>query len=192
MERTEIDMTAMAGGMFERLSSLNEGVRAEVRLETLPPIVGDRALLEQVWANLISNALKYSSKRERPIVEIGSIADDENFIYYVRDNGTGFDPRYKAKLFGVFQRLHDATEYPGTGVGLALVQRIVVRHQGRVWADGKPDQGASFYSRFQGSLNMQEVVEYRTAACRRQSYRRGARDAWAARGETRQQYSVAP
>jgi len=140
-----LDMTGMARDMFERLCAQSNGRKPQLRLESIPPAFADRALLDQVWANLIGNALKYSGKREQALVEIGAISDDREHIYYVRDNGAGFDPRYKAKLFGVFQRLHDASEFSGTGVGLALVQRIVLRHHGRVWADGKPDNGATFY-----------------------------------------------
>jgi light-regulated signal transduction histidine kinase (bacteriophytochrome) len=95
--------------------------------------------------NLVSNAVKYSGKRERPEVQIGSGSDGEQVIYWVRDNGVGFDPRYAAKLFGVFQRLHKAEEFAGTGVGLAIVQRVVARHGGRVWAESKPGEGACFY-----------------------------------------------
>jgi light-regulated signal transduction histidine kinase (bacteriophytochrome) len=145
VEPMELDMTDMARRMFERLKSQNGESRAELRLGPLPSVVGDRALLDQVWANLVANAIKYSARREQPVVEIGAISDEREHIYFVRDNGAGFDPRYKHKLFGVFQRLHDASEFAGTGVGLALVQRIVLRHHGRVWAEGKPDQGASFY-----------------------------------------------
>jgi signal transduction histidine kinase len=145
VEPIELDMTDMARRMFERIKSQNGGSRAELKLGPLPSVVGDRALLDQVWANLVGNAIKYSGKREQPVVEIGAVSDEREHIYYVRDNGAGFDPRYKHKLFGVFQRLHDASEFSGTGVGLALVQRIVLRHHGRVWAEGKPDQGASFY-----------------------------------------------
>jgi signal transduction histidine kinase len=145
IEPVTLDMTEMARRMFDRLASQNGAARAELRLGSLPSVVGDRALVDQVWANLVANAIKYSSKREHPLIEIGAISDETEHIYYVRDNGAGFDPRYKSKLFGVFQRLHDASEFSGTGVGLALVQRIVMRHHGRVWAEGKPDQGASFY-----------------------------------------------
>ena len=117
----------------------------DLHLGILPRAKGDRILLGQVWANLLSNAVKFSSKREKPVVEVSAISDEKEHIFFVRDNGAGFDPRYLNKLFGVFQRLHSGNEFPGTGVGLALVQRIVLRHGGRVWADGKPGEGATFY-----------------------------------------------
>jgi signal transduction histidine kinase len=145
MDPIEVDMAGLARSTFQRLHTQYDGARPELRMGPLPRVVGDRGLLEQVWANLVSNAIKYSSKRDKPIIEIGSISDENEHIYYIRDNGAGFDPRYKSKLFGVFQRLHNAEEFSGTGVGLALVQRIVVRHGGRVWADGKPDEGATFH-----------------------------------------------
>jgi light-regulated signal transduction histidine kinase (bacteriophytochrome) len=111
----------------------------------LPPCKGDPALLRQVWVNLISNALKYSERRDPARIEIGFGEHGGAPAYYVRDNGAGFDMRYASKLFGVFQRLHRPEEYEGTGVGLAIVQRIIQRHGGRVWAESAPEQGASFY-----------------------------------------------
>src|SRR6185503_13674081 len=115
---------------------------ARIELGMLPAAVGDRALLRQVWMNLIGNALKYSSRSDSPRVEIHGKVEAGESVFQVRDNGTGFDMRYQSKLFGVFQRLHRAEEFEGTGVGLAIVQRIVVRHGGRVWAEGAIGEGA--------------------------------------------------
>jgi signal transduction histidine kinase len=145
MQVTEVDMTGLARATYEGLNGQNQGVKAEFRLAALPRGSGDRVLLGQVWANLLSNALKFTSKRPQPLIEVSAITDGKEHVYFVRDNGAGFDPRYQSKLFGVFQRLHKSNEFPGTGVGLALVQRIVVRHGGRVWADGRLDEGATFY-----------------------------------------------
>jgi PAS domain S-box-containing protein len=115
-----------------------------VDIGVLPAVCGDRALLRQVWTNLISNAVKYSSKSPFPHIQIGGSAGEEENQYFVRDNGVGFSMAYVEKLFGVFQRLHRADEYPGTGVGLAIVHRVVTRHGGRVWAQGKINDGATF------------------------------------------------
>ncbi len=145
MQVGDIDMTELARTTFAGLNGQEGGPMAEFHLGALPRGKGDRVLLGQVWANLLANALKFSSKREKPLIEVSAISDEKEDVYFVRDNGAGFDPRYQSKLFGVFQRLHDASEFPGTGVGLALVQRIVVRHGGRVWADGKLNEGATFY-----------------------------------------------
>lgn len=145
MQVNELDMTELTRTTFEGLNGQHQGPKVEFHLGSLPRGKGDRTLLGQVWANLLANALKFSSKKEKPLIEVNAISDEKEHVYFVRDNGAGFDPRYQSKLFGVFQRLHDSTEFPGTGVGLALVQRIVVRHGGRVWADGKPNEGATFY-----------------------------------------------
>lgn len=145
LEPAELDMAALVDNVFARLRAEAGGDRVELRVGRLPRACADRALLEQVWVNLLSNAIKFSSKEEQPIIEVGAISDEHEHVYYVRDNGAGFDPRYKTKLFGVFQRLHDDSEFPGTGVGLALVQRIVLRHGGRVWADATLGEGATFY-----------------------------------------------
>jgi light-regulated signal transduction histidine kinase (bacteriophytochrome) len=117
----------------------------EVQIGDMPACHGDASLLEQVLSNLLSNAFKFSRKTPVPRVEIGSLQQGDELVYYVRDNGAGFDMRMADKLFGVFQRLHPASQFEGTGVGLSIVQRIVQRHGGRVWAESAPGQGATFY-----------------------------------------------
>ena len=116
-----------------------------VILQALPSADGDRALLRQVWVNLLSNAAKYSATRKQPRIEVAGTRESTETIYSVADNGVGFDMQYAGKLFGVFQRLHAEDEFPGTGVGLSFVQRIVSRHGGRVWAEGAIDKGATFF-----------------------------------------------
>jgi PAS domain S-box-containing protein len=122
-----------------------ENSYAEIVVNDLPQSDADPVLLRQVWINLLSNALKYTRKRKGARIEIGAEEIDGETTWFVRDNGTGFDMRYVDKLFGVFQRLHRAEEYEGTGVGLAIVQRVVQRHGGRAWAKGEPDHGATFF-----------------------------------------------
>ncbi len=114
-------------------------------VQELPPCFGDSILIHQVWTNLISNAIKYSTKTENPQIVIGFEENPEETVYFVKDNGAGFEMEYVNKLFGVFQRLHNSTDFEGTGVGLAIVQRIIQRHGGRVWALGEVNSGASFY-----------------------------------------------
>lgn len=117
----------------------------EVKIDKLPPAKGDRSLLVQVWTNLISNAFKYTRHKDKAKIIIGSYEKDDENVYFIKDNGAGFDMKYKDKLFKVFQRLHGADEFEGTGVGLANVNRIITRHGGKVWAEGTVDEGASFY-----------------------------------------------
>ena len=141
----EIDMTALVRGVLQELGVDGPERKPLVMLDTLPRGWGDPALIKQALTNLISNAIKFSSKRPQPRIEISGRNDGDETIYEVRDNGAGFDMQYYDKLFGVFQRLHSAEEFGGTGVGLAIVQRVVTRHGGRVWADGKEGEGAAFY-----------------------------------------------
>jgi light-regulated signal transduction histidine kinase (bacteriophytochrome) len=120
-------------------------LKAVIKINNLPVSYADRSLLYQVWMNLISNALKYSEKKESPAIEIGAADAENETTYYVKDNGAGFDMNYAYKLFGVFQRLHSTEEFEGTGIGLAIIQRIITRHGGSVRAEGKVNEGASFY-----------------------------------------------
>jgi PAS domain S-box-containing protein len=142
-----IDMAALASSVFHELtqSQPQQRQRIEFRVAPLPPATGDPALLRQVWVNLIANAVKFSARQERASIAIQAGREGDAVVYSVRDDGAGFDMRYVDKLFGVFQRLHSAREFEGTGVGLAIVQRVIHRHGGRVWAEGAPGKGATFY-----------------------------------------------
>ena len=145
LKPVDLDMTELAEGVFAKLRDLNPGSNVVFRLSPLPRAAVDRSLFEQVWANLLSNAIKYSSKKDGPIIEAQGRSEAQETVYSVRDNGVGFDPRYATRLFQTFQRLHHEADFPGSGVGLALVHRIVTKHGGRVWAEGEPDNGATFY-----------------------------------------------
>jgi light-regulated signal transduction histidine kinase (bacteriophytochrome) len=122
-----------------------EGRQIDWRIGELPLVECDPGLMKQVFANLLSNAVKYTRPREKAVIEVGQITRDGGRAIFIRDNGAGFDPRYAHKLFGVFQRLHSAEEFEGTGVGLATVQRIVQKHGGRIWAEAEVDKGATFF-----------------------------------------------
>lgn len=126
----------------------------------LPAVYADLITLRQVWINLLSNAVKYSGKVQEPAIEIGSYYQDQDIIFYVKDNGVGFDEQYKDKLFKVFQRLHSAEEFEGTGVGLAVVEKIISRHGGKVWATGKPDAGACFYFSLPNQISEPEIIPH--------------------------------
>jgi PAS domain S-box-containing protein len=139
-----VDMGGLVKEVVQELSAEQHGRNVEVRVADLPPGHGDRALLRQVWVNLLSNALKYTRKRDVAVVEIGWASENGETVYSVADNGAGFDMKYGHKLFGVFQRLHGAEDFEGTGVGLAIVRRIVERHGGRVWAEAALNRGATF------------------------------------------------
>jgi signal transduction histidine kinase len=142
-EKARVDMSELVRSTLASLGE--EARRAEVQVGELPAADADAGLMQHVWLNLLGNALKYSGKRAEPRIEVGARAEPGRTVYWVRDNGAGFDVRYAAKLFDAFQRLHKEEEFPGIGVGLATVRRIVERHGGRVWAEGEPDAGATFY-----------------------------------------------
>ncbi|HEX4601535.1 MAG TPA: ATP-binding protein [Gemmatimonadales bacterium] len=139
-----LDLEALAHSVVDQLRKETAAPPPHVVIGPLPPAHGDRGLMRQVLVNLIGNAVKFTRGRENARVEIGARQDNGETVYYVRDNGVGFDMHYAGKLFGVFQRLHRADEFEGTGVGLALVQRIIQRHGGRVWAEGRVNEGATF------------------------------------------------
>ncbi len=145
LKRRQVDVRSLAESILRGTAPQTEGRRIEFNLGDLPPCYGDPSLLRQVWVNLLSNAIKYSRGRDPAIVDIGSTMEKDARVYFVRDNGVGFDMQFVDKLFGVFQRLHLADEFEGTGVGLAIVQRIVERHGGKVWAVGQEQHGATFY-----------------------------------------------
>ena len=144
LDLDRIDMTALAGSAAAEAMAAYAGTKADIDIADLPAVSGDATVIRQVWCNLIGNALKYSAKRPEPRVRISGRIEGREAIYQVEDNGAGFDMRYASRLFGVFQRLHRTEDFAGTGVGLAIVHRIVARHGGRIWAQGAPDVGACF------------------------------------------------
>ena len=140
-----VDMQALVAEMRAMLTTEAAGRDIEWRIGVLPIVVGDESMLRQVWQNLLGNAVKYTARRAHALIEVGVQTSTDGPTFFVKDNGTGFDMEYAGKLFGVFQRLHKASDFPGTGIGLANVRRIVGRHGGRTWAEATPDQGATFY-----------------------------------------------
>ena len=144
LKKESIDMEELVHRLLEDPNLGKPDPKATVTVGKLAPGSGDPALLERVWSNLISNAFKYTRKHPSPRIEIGSRMEGSATAYFIRDNGAGFDMRYVGKLFGAFQRLHRVEDYEGAGVGLAIVKRIIERHGGRVWAEAKPDRGATF------------------------------------------------
>jgi PAS domain S-box-containing protein len=144
MNLSRIDMGTMANSIFHELTTPESRARIDFQVGTLPPAIADPTLMRQVWMNLLSNSIKFSSKRERAVIRVSAEQQPGECVYAVQDNGAGFDMQYVGKVFGVFQRLHSSKEFEGTGVGLALVQRVIHRHGGRVWAEGETDRGATF------------------------------------------------
>ena len=150
LTRQPVNPGDVARAALDRLGSEIGSRTLEIDVADLPSCSADPALLQQVYTNLLSNAIKFTSNSAGARIEVGSTLGSRPAVYFVKDNGAGFDMAYKDKLFAVFQRLHRQEEYEGTGVGLALVQRIVARHGGRVWAEGEPGVGATFYFTLEG------------------------------------------
>ena len=139
-----IDMNGLLKIVQEEITEDDDNL-PNYQVSDMPPAMGDKSLIKQVWINLVSNAIKYSRHKAETIVEIGAYQEKDMIVYFVRDKGAGFDMQYYDKLFGVFQRLHSQEEFEGTGIGLAIVQKIVQRHNGLAWADSELDQGSTFY-----------------------------------------------
>jgi len=150
--RTHTSMTQMVLSICDEHKRLDESRDIRFVVQDLPFALVDTVTIRQVWINLISNAVKYTRHKESTVIEIGSDEQADQQIYYVKDNGAGFDMLYYDKLFGVFQRLHSQKEFEGTGVGLAIVQRIIAKHGGKVWAEAKPNGGATFYFTLKKSI----------------------------------------
>jgi PAS domain S-box-containing protein len=148
LSMSRLNMDNLTRDVWAELKALNPDKGIDLKINYLPSVVGDRSLIKQVLVNILSNAIKFTRVRDVPLIEVGSyIADAEN-VFYIRDNGVGFDIQYSDKLFGVFQRLHSADDYEGTGIGLSIVQHIMHRHNGRVWAESKVDEGSTFFFTF--------------------------------------------
>ena len=145
IRKSVVNLAAMTDQVFEKLRDQEPQRDLQLTLGDLPPALGDQSLLFQVMQNLLANAVKFTKSRKTAVIEVGGRTEGKENIYYVKDNGAGFDERYVSNLFRPFQRLHGGEEYEGTGVGLAIVKRIIQRHGGRVWAEGKVGEGATFY-----------------------------------------------
>jgi PAS domain S-box-containing protein len=163
LTRQEVDLDALARGVVAELAETYPAALVEVA--RLPCVEGDPTMLRQVYQNLIDNALKYSSKCEAPRVEIGVLLQDGKRVFYVQDNGAGFDMRFAGKLFGVFQRMHPESQFHGTGVGLAIVKRVIERHRGTVWAEAEPGKGACLYFTLESSAGGRAQPQAYAAGC---------------------------
>jgi signal transduction histidine kinase len=145
LSKVNINISEMVESIVAGLTKEHSDKKVSITIHPLENIIGDKNMLKQVFINMISNAFKYTGKTEEAIIEIGSYLKDKQTVYYVKDNGAGFDMKYYDKLYGVFQRLHSSNEFEGTGVGLAIIQRIISKHSGSAWAEGIVNQGACFY-----------------------------------------------
>jgi light-regulated signal transduction histidine kinase (bacteriophytochrome) len=145
-----VELNAVVDEVVQQLKPEYDGRQIEWHIEAMPDVMCDPVLVKQLFINLLSNAVKYTRPRERAVIDVGSEAGGDGPVFHVADNGVGFDMKHASKLFGVFERLHSAHEFEGTGVGLAIVERIVRSHGGRVWAQAEPDRGATIYFTLEG------------------------------------------
>ncbi len=145
IKKNQVNMKSLVNNIFNELKNNVPDKNIEFILHDIPDAMADKDMMSVVWTNLISNSIKFTSKKDKPVIEIGSKVYGDIVTYYEKDNGAGFDMKYVDKLFGVFQRLHSTDDFDGTGVGLANVKRVIERHNGKVWAEGKVDEGATFY-----------------------------------------------
>jgi light-regulated signal transduction histidine kinase (bacteriophytochrome) len=139
-----VDMRLAVQAALKELEPQTRGRKIDIQVPALPTAYGDPTMIHRVWVNLLDHAVKFSATRAEPSIQVGAVTGNNEDVYYVRDNGVGFDEQFRAKLFGVFNRLH-GEEFTGNGMGLAIVQRVMMRHGGRVWAEGKLGEGATFY-----------------------------------------------
>ena len=156
LHKSVLSMNSLVNEVIEKYIPDTMGRVIEWKIDNLPDIPGDYSLLKQVWINLLENAIKYTKYREIARIEIGFKEEKDTFIFFVRDNGVGFNMKYADKLFGVFQRLHSQKEFEGTGIGLANVQKILQKHNGRIWAESEPDKGAIFFFTLPKSINFDD------------------------------------
>jgi light-regulated signal transduction histidine kinase (bacteriophytochrome) len=145
IELSDIDMDKLIQAVSNEIETASSEKNLQINLKPLPPARGDEGMIRQVFVNLIANAIKFTRSRKAAMIEVGGYAKESGNVYYVRDNGIGFDMQYIDKLFGAFQRLHSGEEFEGTGIGLAIVKRIINQHGGKVWAEGRENEGATFY-----------------------------------------------
>jgi light-regulated signal transduction histidine kinase (bacteriophytochrome) len=150
--RLEADMSTIVEECLKAIRQDHKEKRVDWHINDLPKAYGDRNMLKLVWYNLMDNAAKFTRYTSNARIEIGSTASEEGTVYYIRDNGVGFDMKYADKLFGVFQRMHTVEQFEGTGIGLATVKRIIVRHGGRIWAHAEENKGAAFYFTLPGKV----------------------------------------
>jgi PAS domain S-box-containing protein len=153
-----VDPTVLVRDVLATLQPELEGRAADIQIDPLPPLIADPTLMKQVFHNLLSNAIKFTARCERARIQVGCTVAGSSRVYFVRDNGVGFDPEHAERLFGVFQRLHSEEDFKGTGVGLAIVQRIIRRHGGWIWAEARPGEGATFYFHLHGQSRSTEVT----------------------------------